>query len=153
MNHVMLRAEILTDPARRGYKPRLDKPNREDCARIAKLLNEPIKVGTAAGTLPVLQVLAMLPDNALVPRVTTALTVCGETVDLSESSDFRVVLATAKADATALIAAATATRYEARWQTIGLGSAVGEGDVHSALWPTTDSKVLADTAAAVGGAV
>ena len=151
MDHKRLRTEIIDDPERIGYAPTLKKPNREDCARIAKLLNVLREVGSCVGSLPVLRVIALLPDSAFVPRVELALGVCGETVDLSEGSDFRAVLAAAKVDTTRLIAAATTTKEEARWQTLGLAHEVGDGDVHSALWPEQDGKTLSLTADAVGG--
>ncbi len=151
VDHKRLRTEILEDPAKLGYAPTLEKPNREDCARIAKLLNVPREVGAVVGGLPVLRVIALLPDSAFVARVELALGVCGETVDVSDGSDFRAVLSAAKVDPTGLIAAATATKLESRWQTIGLERAVGDGDVHSALWPKQDGKTIPTTADAVGG--
>lgn len=151
MDHKRLRTEIIEDPDSIGYAPTLKKPNREDCARIAKLLNVPREVGSCVGSLPVLRVIALLPDSAFVPRVELALGVCGETVDLSEGSDFRAVLSSAKVDATGIVSEATVTKTEPRWQTIGLECAVGDGDVHSALWPNTDGKAIALTAEAVGG--
>jgi hypothetical protein len=151
VDHKRLRTEIIDDPERIGYAPTLEKPNREDCARIAKLLNVLRKVGSCVGSLPVLRVIALLPDSAFVPRVELALSICGETVDVSDGSDFRAVLSAAKVDPTGLIAAATATKLEPRWQTIGMECAVGDGDVHSALWPDTDGKAIALTAEAVGG--
>jgi hypothetical protein len=151
VDHKRLRTEIIDDPERIGYAPTLEKPNRADCARIAKLMNVPRDVGSCVGSLPVLRVIALLPDSAFSPRMEIALGLCGETVDLSEGSDFRAVLSAAKVDPTAMVAAATETKTEPRWQTLGLAHEVGDGDVHSALWPKQDGKTIPTTAEAVGG--